>query len=54
MTQVIIDNLQMKHPRRHFCACCGEKVRLMCETDYCGQRCREGECGHANHPAAVR
>lgn len=30
------------------CKCCGADVRIMCETQFCGQRCREGECGHQN------
>ena len=28
------------------CRCCGRTVRLQCETDYCGSRCRQGKCGH--------
>lgn len=29
------------------CRCCGKRVLIMCETDFCGERCRSGKCGHA-------
>lgn len=28
------------------CRCCSRPVLIMCETDYCGERCRSGKCGH--------
>ena len=28
------------------CSCCRAPIRLMCEVDYCGSRCRRGKCGH--------
>jgi hypothetical protein len=28
------------------CRCCGRKILLMCEVDFCSQLCREGRCKH--------
>ena len=29
-----------------YCICCGEPIRLMCQVQYCGGLCQDGECGH--------
>lgn len=36
----------MSKPKRRRCLCCGKKVRIMCQTDYCGERCQKGKCDH--------
>jgi hypothetical protein len=31
---------------RKRCECCGRPIYLMCQVNFCGGLCEEGECGH--------
>lgn len=44
IADVVLKGLTTPKPKA--CLCCEEPVRLQCETDYCGSRCRQGKCGH--------
>ena len=44
--ETIIRNLRVVANDPIPCLCCEAPVRLQCETDYCGSRCRQDKCGH--------
>lgn len=35
------------------CLCCGKSVQIMCQTDYCGQRCEQAGPHDAEASAAA-